>query len=147
MKLYTIGFTQTTAEQFFSTLRAAGVSRVLDTRVNRCGQLSGFAKVPDFPYFLAELAAAGYEAVPSLAPMAELLQPYRAKALSWDEYAERYLVLLSERKPERTIDLATLDNACLLCSEHTPQCCHRRLAAEYLREALASRVEIEIIHL
>lgn len=147
MKLYTIGFTQTTAEQFFTTLREANVSRILDTRLNRGGQLSGFAKVPDLPYFLRELTGAGYEAVPNLAPTADLLQHYRAKALTWDEYAERYLELLHERKPERTIDLDTLDNACLLCSEHSPQRCHRRVAAEYLRERLAPRADLEIVHL
>jgi hypothetical protein len=40
-----------------------------------------------------------------------------------------------------------LDGACLLCSEHAPDRCHRRLAAEYLRDAFASAGTIEIVHL
>lgn len=119
----------------------------MDTRIHRDGQLSGFAKVPDLPYFLARLADSAYQALPSLAPTAALLKSYRAKLLSWDEYAESYLQLLRERKPEQEMRPADLDRACLLCSELTPKKCHRRLAAEYLREKLAAKAELEIIHL
>jgi uncharacterized protein (DUF488 family) len=34
VEIYTIGFTQTTAEHFFGRLRAAGVQRLLDVRLN-----------------------------------------------------------------------------------------------------------------
>jgi uncharacterized protein YeaO (DUF488 family) len=147
VKLYTIGFTRTPAEEFFGKLRDAGVERVLDTRIRRDGQLSGFAKVPDLPYFLDRLAACDYEAVPSLAPTAALLEAYREKQLTWDEYAQAYRELLQERRPERDVDVALLDGACLLCSEHSPQRCHRRIAAEYLRDAFAGRAAIEVVHL
>lgn len=33
MEIYTIGFTQTTAERFFGRLKAAGVRRLLDVRL------------------------------------------------------------------------------------------------------------------
>ncbi len=147
MKLYTIGFTQTTAEAFFGRLCSVGIARVIDTRIHRDGQLSGFAKVPDLPYFLERLAGSAYQPLASLAPTAAMLKSYRDKLLSWDEYAELYRQLLRERQPETEIPLAALDHACLLCSEHTPERCHRRLAAEYLRETLASQAEVEIIHL
>jgi uncharacterized protein YeaO (DUF488 family) len=145
--LYTIGFTRTTAEEFFGKLRAAGVERVIDTRVRRDGQLSGFAKVPDLPYFLDRLAACDYEAVPSLAPTPALLKAYRDKQLTWDEYAQAYRELLQERRPEHDIDVALLDRGCLLCSEHSPERCHRRIAAEYLRDAFAGRAAIGVVHL
>ena len=45
--LFTIGFTQKTAEQFFGLLQDAGVQRVIDILENRVGQLTGFAKYPD----------------------------------------------------------------------------------------------------
>ena len=147
VKLYTIGFTQRTAANFFATLREAEVNTVLDTRVHRDGQLSGFAKVPDLPYFLSELAGSGYKAAPILAPTAPLLKAYRNKELPWDEYAQSYLQLLDERKPERELDPADLDRACLLCSERAPRKCHRRLAAEYLQRAFAPSQHIEIVHL
>jgi uncharacterized protein (DUF488 family) len=147
LKLYTIGFTQTTAETFFGRLRSAGIVTIIDTRIHRDGQLSGFAKVPDLPYFLERLEGIAYQAFASLAPSPAMLKSYRDKLVSWDEYAELYRQLLRERQPEKEIQLVALDRACLLCSEHTPERCHRRLAAEYLREKLASQADVEIIHL
>ena len=34
MKLYTIGFTKKNAEQFFGKLKQAGLTRIIDTRLN-----------------------------------------------------------------------------------------------------------------
>ncbi len=48
---------------------------------------------------------------------------------------------------ERGLDTELLDHACLLCSEPTAEHGHRRLAAEYLREALEPALRITIIHL
>ena len=48
----TIGFAGKTAEEFFSLLTEAGVTRLIDIRENRAGQLSGFAKYPDLEFFL-----------------------------------------------------------------------------------------------
>jgi uncharacterized protein YeaO (DUF488 family) len=101
VKLYTIGFTRTTAEEFFAKLRGAGIVRVIDARIRRDGQLSGFAKMPDFEYFLTKLTSSVYQQSPSLRPTPELLKSYRDKALSWDQYAEAYRNLLRERRPER----------------------------------------------
>jgi uncharacterized protein (DUF488 family) len=147
MKILTIGFTKTTAEGFFTKLTDAGVRTVLDTRLRTGGQLSGFAKTPDLPYFLRAVAGIGYRHVAELAPTEDLLDRYRAKGSSWDEYAAAYRRLLEERRPERTLDVALLDRACLLCSEHTADHCHRRVAAEYLREVLGPGLDVEIVHL
>ena len=144
--LYTIGFTKTSAERFFATLKRHSVKRVIDTRVNRDGQLAGFAKAQDLRYFLHELVGADYAAEPLLAPTAELLMKYRDKTLTWDGYAREYDALLRERTPERAISISTLNDACLLCSEATPEHCHRRLAAEYLKSAFAP-ASIDIVHL
>lgn len=147
MRLYTIGFTQTTAENFFGKLRSAGVARLMDTRTRRDGQLSGFAKVPDLLHFLGRLTDCTYQPMPSLAPPSEMLKSYRSKLWTWEQYADLYRGLLRERKPERDIGSAVLDRACLLCSERSSHRCHRRLAAEYLQETFAAEVEIELIHL
>ena len=58
MEIYTIGFTQTTAEHFFGRLKAARIQRLLDVRLNNSSQLAGFAKARDLPYFLHELVGA-----------------------------------------------------------------------------------------
>jgi len=138
MRLFTIGFTKTTAEHFFKRLKEAGVQRLLDTRINRDGQLSGFAKATDLEFFLKQLVSIEYVAEPSLAPTAELLKSYRDKSISWTQYEDAYRDLLVTRKVESLLAPSKLDNACLLCSEPTPTRCHRRLASEYLRDKLGS---------
>ena len=52
MQLFTIGFTQKTAEQFFNLLADAGVKRIVDIRLNNVSQLAGFAKRDDLRFFL-----------------------------------------------------------------------------------------------
>lgn len=145
MKLYTIGFTKSTAKNFFSRLRVARVRRVIDTRANRSSQLAGFSKEEDLKFFLSEIASITYSVEETLAPNKTLLKAYRSKEIGWDEYAERYVSALAERKvEEHFLGMHQLDGACLLCSEHEPDKCHRRLAAEYLRDCSD---EIEIMHL
>lgn len=145
--LFTIGFTKTPAREFFGKLRSAGVRRVLDTRVNRDGQLSGFAKAADLRYFLRALVNCDYAVASELAPAPELRQQYRDKQLSWDEYARLYQRLLEDRKAELSLGLRDLDRACLLCSERSPDRCHRRLAAEYLKRTVPGASALEIVHL
>jgi uncharacterized protein (DUF488 family) len=146
MKLFTIGFTQTTAEHFFSRLTRAGVRKIIDARLNREGQLAGFAKAQDLQFFLERLASIKYVAEPLLAPSAEALQMYRNKKMSWEEYAAEYLRLIQARGIETTLEQTGLDESCLLCSEPKPDRCHRRLAAEYLKNC-SNGSGFEVIHL
>jgi uncharacterized protein (DUF488 family) len=55
-----------------------------------------------------------------------------------------YLNLLDSRKIKQKVDVESLHQHCLLCSEYTPEKCHRRLIAEYFQ---AVRQDIEIVHL
>lgn len=68
MKLFTIGFTKSSAENFFSRLKNAGVKKIVDVRLNNVSQLSGFAKKNDLKYFAKSLCSAEYEHIPELAP-------------------------------------------------------------------------------
>lgn len=86
MEIYTIGFTQTTAERFFGRLKAAGVKRLLDVRLNNSSQLAGFAKAQDLPFFLRELVGATYEHDPRLAPTQDLLDDFKKRKGDWDTY-------------------------------------------------------------
>lgn len=149
MKLYTIGFTKKSAREFFDELlRASGVKRVIDVRLRPSSQLAGFAKVSksggDFEFLLDRLCDMDYVHVPLLAPSDELFTSYRGGDMSWDEYSERYLELLAERLVVRELDRALFADAVLLCSEDTPERCHRRLAAEYLQRHWE---DVEIVHL
>jgi uncharacterized protein (DUF488 family) len=132
--LHTIGFTKKSASEFFGLLRGAGVLRVLDVRLNRKSQLAGFAKEQDLRFFLSEIGAIELVVVDALAPTAELLDAYRSKSIVWSEYQESYRSLLVERRVHELIPRDILDGGCLLCSEHTAEKCHRRVAAEYLAE-------------
>jgi uncharacterized protein (DUF488 family) len=137
MKLFTIGFTKTKASQFFGRLEHAGVKQVLDTRLNRVSQLSGFAKQDDLRFFLSAISNVDYRVEQELAPTADILDAYRKKDIDWPEYARRYVSLLSSRKVEERLSSLDLDHVCLLCSEATPDHCHRRLAAEYLADSIS----------
>lgn len=132
--LYTIGFTKKSASEFFELLRGAGVRRVLDVRLNRTSQLAGFAKEKDLRFFLTALGSIDHVVVDALAPTAELLDAYRSKSIGWSDYEKGYRALLGNRAVERLVSREMLEGGCLLCSEHTADKCHRRVAAEYLAE-------------
>jgi uncharacterized protein (DUF488 family) len=135
VEIYTIGFTQTTAEHFFGRLKDAGVARLLDVRLNNSSQLAGFAKAQDLPYFLRELVGATYEHEPRLAPTQELLDDFKKRRGSWADYEPRFMALLAERHIETLLSPADFERrTALLCSEATAEHCHRRLVCEYLDE-------------
>ena len=144
MTIYTIGFTRKSAEQFFTTLAESGVQSVLDVRLNNTSQLAGFTRRNDLCYFLKSLNNISYAHLVELAPEAQMLEDYRAKRISWDEYAEQYTRLLRSR-PEAIAILKALEpRDCLLCSEAEPHYCHRRLAAGLAQEL---RTGLEVRHL
>ena len=138
MEIYTIGYSQTTAEFFFERLRNVGVKRVVDTRLNHSSMFAGFAKSKDLPYLLKELAGAEYELEPLLAPTEELLDAYRRQKTkaAWDEYTAGFLGLMGERQIEAALQRQDFEATptALLCSEVTAERCHRRLVCEYLAE-------------
>ena len=133
MKLYTIGFTKSTAAHFFGRLIGAGVRRVIDVRLNNTSQLSGFAKMPDLAWFLKSLGNIDCRHEPALAPTKDMLDEYTQNRGRWEDYEPRFRALIAERRIEETLDPAELESACLLCSEATPHHCHRRVVADYLQ--------------
>lgn len=132
MKVYTIGFTKKSAEQFFEKLRAAGVKRIVDVRLNNVSQLAGFAKRDDLRFFARELCDADYVHLPELAPTKDILDAYKKGKGSWEEYEKRFLKLMENRRIEETVPKGIVDQGCLLCSEDKPHYCHRRLIVQYL---------------
>jgi uncharacterized protein (DUF488 family) len=135
VEIYTIGFTQTTAEHFFGRLKAAGVKRLLDVRLNNSSQLAGFAKAQDLPFFLRELVGATYEHDPRLAPTQDLLDDFKKHKGDWGTYERKFNEIMSNREIERILSPAEFESpTALLCSEATAERCHRRLICEYLTE-------------
>jgi uncharacterized protein (DUF488 family) len=145
MKTFTIGFTQKTAQHFFSLVKENNITRIIDVRLNTTSQLAGFAKKGDLNYFLTEICQADYIYIPDLTPTKQILEAYKNKKITWDNYADKFIDLMIQRHIERTIEKSLLDKGCLLCSEHEPHQCHRRLVVEYLNKQWNEA--IEIIHL
>ncbi|KEI70783.1 DUF488 family protein [Endozoicomonas elysicola] len=144
-KIYTIGFTQKKAKEFFSLINHEDIKTLIDVRLNNVSQLSGFAKRDDLKFFLEKLCGVDYEHAPELAPTKDLLNAYKKKEISWEAYEDRFLNLMSQRCIEKTLSSALMDSGCLLCSEHKPHFCHRRLVVEYLNDN--SELNLQVKHL
>lgn len=144
VNLFTIGFTQKSAQKFFDTLSNAGVKRIIDTRLNNLSQLAGFTKRSDLEYFLREIGNIEYVHILDLAPTKDILDAYKKKQGDWENYERQFLKLMSDRQIEKRVSLEILDDGCLLCSEAKPHRCHRRLVAEYLSSKWAN---VNICHL
>jgi uncharacterized protein (DUF488 family) len=144
MKIFTIGFTKTSAESFFARLKEAGVQKVIDVRLHNDSQLAGFAKKDDLRYFLDALCGIEYVHMPELAPTQELFTAYKKQKGEWSDFEKQFIALMKSRRIEESLPRETFDGACLLCSEDTPKLCHRLLVAEHLKSKWG---DIEIIHL
>ena len=146
IKLYTIGFTKKSAERFFTLLKNAGVSKIVDIRLNNASQLAGFAKGSDLQFFVKNNLGACYVHLPDLAPTKELLKSNQDKETTWAEYVHVFSEILKKRHIKERYKVEDFDNCCFLCTEDTPEQCHRRLVAEYLRDVNPDK-EIKILHL
>lgn len=144
MKIFTIGFTKTPAESFFTRLQEAGVKKVIDVRLHNDSQLAGFAKKDDLRYFLQALGGIHYAHLPELAPTQELFEAYKKQKGEWSVFEKQFLELMKSRRIEDAFPRDSFAGACLLCSEDKPEHCHRRLVAEYLASKWG---EIDIVHL
>lgn len=146
MIIYTIGFTQKTAKEFFNKIKDNKVNLLIDIRLNNVSQLAGFAKGKDLEYFLKEICDCEYAHDDVFAPTKELLDAYRAKKVSWNEYEKVFNGIMDQRGVgERFKKLyMKYDNVCLLCTEPIAEQCHRRLVAEHLNNNIGN---IEIVHI
>ncbi|UAN65545.1 DUF488 domain-containing protein [Serratia sp. JSRIV006] len=142
MNIYSIGFTEKTAERFFNLIKSQSISMLVDVRLNNVSQLAGFAKKNDLKYFLKTICNIDYAHVPDLAPTKEMLDPYKKGNVPWEIYENNFLNLMAQRNIER-IDKKIIENSCLLCSEHKPHHCHRRLVIEYLNDHWDTDFEVK----
>ena len=143
--IYTIGFTKKSLKEFVNLLKKNKITKLIDTRLSRDSQLSGFAKSKDIKYVLEEVLKIKYEVISEFSPTKELLKTYQ-KDKDWGKYEESFLELIKERELERVKDMVLdeKERICLLCSEEKADKCHRRLLAEFF-SSLGNKVNI--IHL
>lgn len=144
--LYTIGFTQKTAEKFFELLKENNVKTVLDIRLNNTSQLSGFAKFPDLQYFLKKICDIEYIHDTNFSPTESTLKRFKGKEIDWNDYVKEFTQTMNSREIENYIveNYTNYDDICLLCSEPTAEKCHRRLIAEIFQSRYAN---LEVKHL
>lgn len=143
--LYTIGFTKKSAEHFFNLLRDNHVKQLVDVRISNNSQLAGFAKGKDLEFFVKEICHIPYKHIADFAPTKELLDQWHKQEVTWDEYIKVYTDLLKDREILQKYGVKAFDGSCFLCSEDTPEQCHRRLLAEYLQKH--SKEKVAIVHL
>ena len=148
-RVYTIGFTKKTAEEFFDLLEINNVKIVFDVRLNNSTQLAGFSKGRDLEYFLKKILSIDYIHDTNFSPTKEILDNYKKGNITWDTYEKKFYELLKTRKVEKYIEKELknkLDGICFLCSENAPEHCHRRLVAEYIKYVIKDET-IQIIHI
>ena len=145
MKIYTMGFTQKSAEEFFEKIKKNQIELLIDIRLNNQSQLAGFAKGKDLTYFLDKLCQCRYVHELSFAPDKDLLDDYKKGRADWDQYVVRFNELMYKRAMVKHFQnkYSKYDRVLLLCSEPTPEQCHRRLLAE----AIAAETGDEIVHI
>lgn len=152
MHLFTIGFSGKSSQRFFTTLQAAGVCKVIDVRRSNNTLYCGFTRARDLPFLLERICDIQYVAEPEFSPSLELLRDYQARLkhdkknpAAWPEYTTRFLQELSSRPIVDLFERHTADceTPCLLCTEPTPEHCHRRLVAEYIKEHAKKDIRIE----
>ena len=147
MKICTIGFTQKNAETFFGLLKENGVKTLIDVRLNNTSQLAAFTKGDDLKFFLSAIGGIGYVHDTLLAPTEDLLKRYKKGETTWEAYETEFKDIMKERDTEAHIKATYADISspvCLLCSEATPEHCHRRLVADLFAKVFSNS---EIVHL
>jgi uncharacterized protein (DUF488 family) len=143
-KIFTIGFTEKSAEKFFSLIEENNIKRLIDVRLNNVSQLSAFAKKDDLKYFLRKILSCDYIHRPDLAPTEKILKNYKTKVINWEIYTDEYINLLNSRNIMSYLKEDEILNSVFLCSECQPKYCHRQLLVEYLHKQWDN---FEIIHL
>jgi uncharacterized protein (DUF488 family) len=145
LKLYTIGFSGKTAQQFFEILKMNKIDCLLDIRIYPSNDDAGFCNQVDLPYFLEEIANCAYKYCPELAPTEQLLDDYHLDP-DWQKYVKLFALLMEERKIPFSLDREFFEarKCCLLCFEPTAEFCHRRLVSERIQDQWT---DVEVIHL
>jgi len=118
VKLFTLGFTKKSAEEFFGRLKRSGASRLVDVRLNNVSQLAGFTKKDDLRFFTHAICGIPYLHLPTLAPTQAMLDGYKKAKGGWEAYEHQFLALMAERQVERAVSREQLAGACLLLREH-----------------------------
>jgi len=104
MEIYTLGSSKKSAEEFFKIINNNSIEFLIDIRLNNQSQLLGFSKGRDLEYLLKEICDCNYSHEDNFAPTKEILDDYKKKNISWDEYESKYKHLLEKRNITQYFD-------------------------------------------
>jgi uncharacterized protein (DUF488 family) len=141
--LYTAGYEGLTAGDFWSSIQANGIEKIIDVRGNPFSRKPGFSKTP-----LSVEAArqnVGYEHWRVFGCPREILLDYRVNH-DWELYSERFWAYIRQQEAE-VLRLARLSldcPVCLICFERDPNFCHRSYVAAFANELVP---EVQVNHL
>ena len=141
MRIFTIGYENTTVGEFLTALQGAGVKRVIDIRAVPNSRRPGFSKTP-LRNALAEVGI-DYVHLRALGTPAEGRAAARAGRQADLEriYAGQLELPEAIAQSAQMADLAAEKPSALLCYERDPEACHRSL----LLSAVTS--DPEVVHL
>ncbi len=139
MNLFTLSAYETTAEQFFETLKKQKADLVLDVRLRNTNQLCGFTKEKDLAYFVHNIAGAQYVHDLLFAPDSDLLDVYTKHVIDWNGYRQAYLSEMEERNA-RSVFAQKYQQYASICILGTATS-HRRSHSEALLEYLEKEVK------
>jgi uncharacterized protein (DUF488 family) len=140
-KLATIGYEAATQEAVIATLKRAGVEIVLDVRAVASSRRAGFSKT----LLAASLAEAGVEYL----HLRELGTPKPGREAARKGRIEKMHAIFEAHLAEpgaqlelaKATEIARTRKAALLCYEADAACCHRRIVAGRICEAIGCEVE------
>lgn len=90
MEIFTLSAFETSAEEFFETLKSHHTDLLLDVRLHNTNQLCGFTKSKDLAYFTNAIVGAEYIHDTMFAPDEEAFKAYRSKTMTWDAFQQAY---------------------------------------------------------
>jgi uncharacterized protein (DUF488 family) len=135
----TIGYEKADIEDFIATLQAGGVEVLVDIRDRAQSRRKGFSKTA-----LSEAvqsAGIDYIHVKALGDPKEGRDAARAGLM--DKFRSIFLGVmdgeLAQIALEEVKELAKDRTICLMCYERDHHCCHRKIVADHLEEALGCK--------
>jgi uncharacterized protein (DUF488 family) len=145
MVLYTIGYEGLDSRRFLKTLIYNGIDMVVDIRKLPLSRKKGFSKTA-----LKELLNGEnieYQNFQGLGAPKEIREELYQSG-NYSRFFERYLKCIAERQ-DLLEDIHALVNSgktvSLLCYEHNPEQCHRKVVAEQLKKVNGNGLKIKHI--
>tara|TARA_Y100000588_G_C13858178_1_gene755029 strand:+ start:230 stop:658 length:429 start_codon:yes stop_codon:yes gene_type:complete len=122
VRLFTIGYTKKSAEEFFGMLKENKIEKLIDIRESNTNVYAGYTMKQNLPFFLSNILGIEYIEMKTLAPTKEIRKIYHEDKLNnWHLYEDEYIKLLDRRDIKSLIDKDILDSGVLLCSEPTTE--------------------------